>query len=198
MPPMGQPQAQGPIDPVTGQPMQIAKVYDLTVGKYDVTVDSGPSFTTRREEAANQMIDFIGAYPASAPIVGPLLAKNLDWPGSEEIADGLQALAQQAKQNPGDGQAQVAMQKAQADIQAKQQMAQSDIQIEQQKAQLQAQLAQQKLQADIELKRQQMQMELELQRQALVYSSQIKMAEAKARVDQTVELPTDTIGGDAG
>jgi hypothetical protein len=198
---MGQPQAQGPIDPVTGQPMQIAKIYDLTVGKYDVTVDSGPSFTTRREEAANQMIDFIGAYPASAPIVGPLLAKNLDWPGSEEISDGLQQLAQQAKQGQSDPHAQaaqVAMQKAQADIQAKQQMAQSDIQIEQQKAQLQAQLAQQKLQADIELKRQQMQMELELQRQALVYSSQIKMAEAKARVDQTVELPTDTIGGDAG
>jgi hypothetical protein len=195
--PQGQP--QGPIDPVTGQPMQIAKVYDLTVGKYDATVDSGPSFTTRREESANQMIDFIHAFPASAPVVGPLLAKNLDWPGSEEIADGLQQLAQQATQAKGqDPHAQAAMQKAQADIQAKQQMAQSDIQIEQQKAQLQAQLAQQKLQADIELKRQQMQMEMELQRQSLMYSAQIKEAEARARLDQTVELPEDTIGGRPG
>jgi hypothetical protein len=70
----------------------VEKVYDLTVGKYDLTVRSGPSFTTRREEAANQMIELIRAYPAAAPVIGDLLAKNLDWPGADEIAGRLAAM----------------------------------------------------------------------------------------------------------
>ncbi|MGC8001106.1 portal protein, partial [Salmonella enterica] len=34
---------------------KIGRIYDLTAGKYDLTVRSGPSFTSRREEAATQM-----------------------------------------------------------------------------------------------------------------------------------------------
>lgn len=67
-------------------------VYDLTSGKYDLTVTSGPSFTTRREEAAMQMTEFIRAFPAAAPVIGDLLAKNLDWPGADEIAKRLESI----------------------------------------------------------------------------------------------------------
>jgi hypothetical protein len=70
----------------------VERVYDLGVGKYDVTVRSGPSFTSRREEAATQMIELIRAYPAAAPVIGDLLAKNLDWPGADEVAQRLAAL----------------------------------------------------------------------------------------------------------
>jgi len=76
----------------TGQLRQIEKIYDLTVGKYDLTVRSGPSFTSRREEAANQMLELIRAYPAAAPVIGDLLAKNLDWPGADDVAQRLQAM----------------------------------------------------------------------------------------------------------
>lgn len=69
----------------------IPKVYDLTTGKYDVTVTSGPSFSTRREESANQMLEMMRAYPAVAPVIGDLIAKNLDWPGADEIAKRLKA-----------------------------------------------------------------------------------------------------------
>src|SRR6185503_17284398 len=75
-----------------GQVGEIEKIYDLTVGKYDLTVSSGPSFTSRREEAANQMIELIQAYPAAAPVLGDLLAKNLDWPGADEVAERLQSI----------------------------------------------------------------------------------------------------------
>jgi hypothetical protein len=64
----------------------ITKIFDLTTGKYDVTVSAGPSFTTRREESANQMMEFIRVFPQAAPLIGDLLAKTLDWPGSEQIA----------------------------------------------------------------------------------------------------------------
>ena len=77
-------------DPATGQ--AILRLYDLTLGKYDVTVETGPSFTTRREEAAQQMIAFVQAYPQAAPLIGDLLVKNLDWPGADEIAQRLHAL----------------------------------------------------------------------------------------------------------
>lgn len=70
----------------------VSRIYDLTAGKYDLTVRSGPSFTSRREEAANQMVELIRAYPAAAPVIGDLLARNLDWPGADEIAGRLQTL----------------------------------------------------------------------------------------------------------
>lgn len=84
--------APGPMDSQMEKAADIARTYDLTVGKYDVTVSAGPSFTSRREEAASQMIELIRAYPAIAPVIGDLLAKNLDWPGADEIAERLKAM----------------------------------------------------------------------------------------------------------
>ena len=81
----------GGADPA-GPLRKVEKIYDLAAGKYDLTVRSGPSFTSRREEAATQMIELIRAYPAAAPVVGDLLARNLDWPGADEIAGRLAAL----------------------------------------------------------------------------------------------------------
>lgn len=75
-----------------GEVRKIEKIYDLGAGKYDLTVRSGPSFTSRREEAASQMIELIRAYPPAAPMIGDLLAKNLDWPGADEIAQRLSAM----------------------------------------------------------------------------------------------------------
>jgi len=70
----------------------VTRVFDLTAGKYDVTVTAGPSFTSRREEAATQMMEFIRVFPQAAGLIGDLLAKNLDWPGSEQVAERLKAM----------------------------------------------------------------------------------------------------------
>lgn len=70
----------------------VERVFDLTNGKYDVTVTTGPSFTTQREEAAANMIELIRAYPPAAPLLGDLLAKNMDWPQADEIAKRMQAM----------------------------------------------------------------------------------------------------------
>src|SRR5574340_929129 len=78
-------------DPFTDE-QGIERIYDLKTGKYDVAVDVGPSFTTQREEAANQMIELLRAFPQAAPVIGDLLAKNLDWPGADEIAERLKAM----------------------------------------------------------------------------------------------------------
>ena len=88
----------GPAPPAG--PGAMAPIYDLTAGKYDVTVEAGPSFTTRREEAASQMMELMRANPSVAPAIGDLVAKNLDWPGADEIAQRLQALLPPGARGP--------------------------------------------------------------------------------------------------
>lgn len=75
---------------VTDQMGNETKVNDLTVGKYDVVVSVGPAYATRRQEAAESMLQFIQASPNSAPFIADIIAKNMDWPGAEEIAERLQ------------------------------------------------------------------------------------------------------------
>ena len=84
----------------SGQPHQ--GVFDLAAGKYDLVVETGPSFTTKRTEAAAQITEFVRAFPGVFPIVGDLLVKVLDWPGADEIAARLKAMLppQVQGQNP--------------------------------------------------------------------------------------------------
>ncbi|WP_336057364.1 portal protein [Nitratireductor sp. CH_MIT9313-5] len=72
----------------------VMAMHDITAGKYDLTVSTGPSYTTQREEAAAAMTEMIRAFPASAPAIGPELAKSLDWPGAQKIAEKLEAMTQ--------------------------------------------------------------------------------------------------------
>ena len=62
------------------------KIHDLASGKYDVAVTAGPAYGTRREEALEGMTEFVRAVPAAAMMVADLIAKNSDWPGSDEFA----------------------------------------------------------------------------------------------------------------
>lgn len=104
---------------MTQQLKAVTKIFDLTTGKYDVTVTAGPGFTTRREEAATQMMEFVRVFPQAAPIIGDLLAKNLDWPGAEQVAERLKAILppQAAGQNPQLQQAEQAIQQLQQQVQ---------------------------------------------------------------------------------
>ena len=210
------------VDPISGQPMTPTKIYDLTAGKYDVTVEAGPSFTTRREEAANQMIMVMQADPALAAPMLPIVAKNLDWPGSEEIAQMASSLPPpggkgqpnpaadaQAMQAKLQMEAQASQQRLQAEQQIKAQGQQHDLQLRTQaqqhefslaqaKAQQDQQLAQQKLASEIELKRQSQAADLDLQRQAMQMDAQIKATEAAHRLQQTAQMPDIQVGGDVG
>ena len=65
---------------------------DLNQGAYDVRVKIGPSYATRRAEAADAMLQFIQAVPQAAGVAGDLVARNMDWPGADEIADRLKRM----------------------------------------------------------------------------------------------------------
>lgn len=70
---------------------RVRSIYNPKVGEYEVAVTIGPNFATKRIEAAESMLGFMKAVPQSGPVIGDLIAKNMDWPGAEEIAERLAA-----------------------------------------------------------------------------------------------------------
>jgi len=58
---------------------------DLSLGEYKVTVTTGPSYTTARVEAAQNMMDFARVSPEVGSMILDLIAENLDWPGAAKI-----------------------------------------------------------------------------------------------------------------
>lgn len=70
------------MDQKTAQPVVIN---DITKGKYDVTVTTGPSYTTQRIEAAEQMMNLMQAQPRLAGLLADIFVKSLDMPYSDEI-----------------------------------------------------------------------------------------------------------------
>lgn len=70
----------------------VVRLNDVSMGRFDVRVISGPGYATRRQEAADSMLQFAQAVPMAAEAFPDLIAKNLDWPGAEEIAERLKKL----------------------------------------------------------------------------------------------------------
>lgn len=63
--------------------------YKLGVGTYDVSVDTGPSFATKRQEARESMIEMAKVTPQIMQVAPDIIVKNMDWPGAQEIAERL-------------------------------------------------------------------------------------------------------------
>jgi hypothetical protein len=62
---------------------------DLSVGMFDVALSTGTSYTTRRVEAAQAMMDAIQVWPDLMSVAGDLVAKAQDWPGADKLAERL-------------------------------------------------------------------------------------------------------------
>ena len=67
-------------------PAAVEKIYDVSAQQYDVTISVGPSFQTKRQEALDSLVQFVQAYPNVFPMIGDLLAENMDWPGAKQVA----------------------------------------------------------------------------------------------------------------
>lgn len=65
------------------------RTFDFSIGKYDVYVDSGPGYATKRQEAVESMLEMAKAAPQIMQIAPDLIVRNLDWPGATELAERL-------------------------------------------------------------------------------------------------------------
>lgn len=151
------------VDPMTGK-----LINDLGVGRYDVVVNSGPSYNTQRQEIVASMMELFQAQPQLFSVLGPDWLQAMDWPKAEEMSDKLKRLLPPQVM----------------DMETKIQMAQEQMQEQQIMQQMQggpqqpppdpAALAKQ---AEIELKAAEMKSKDALEQKRLEIDAQVKLAE---------------------
>lgn len=172
---------------VTEQGGAIQSIYNPGVGKYDVSITVGPSYNTKRMEAAATFVEMAkgSADPASAAVLRYLVMRNSDTAGADEAAKLLksllppQALQAMDSKDPIPPQVQAQMAQMQAEgAQMKeglQKLAQENMQL---KAGTQADMA--KIAATREAKMAELALEREVQ------AAQIQME--RERAEATIEL----------
>ena len=65
---------------------------DVTVGLYDVVMDTGPGYNSKREAAVEAMTPILARDPNLMGQIGDLWFRNQDFPGADVIADRLATL----------------------------------------------------------------------------------------------------------
>lgn len=106
---------------------------DLSVGQFDIEVTTGPSFATKRMEAADKLMQLVQSVPQIGQFGADMIIKSLDIPHGDKLADrlafamlppGLDAEVDQRRQEAAAGQQQqqqpdpmqmVALEKAKAE-----------------------------------------------------------------------------------
>lgn len=193
-----------------GQPVQLpdgaTRIYDLGAGKYDLAVEAGPSYTTRREESSEMLADYIRAAPQAGPILGPMMVKMADMPDGEKVSAMLatvmppearaifegkpppepgpppELLAKQAEMQ---AEMQLETQKAQQQYQLAEQTQRNNIQIEQLQAQADIAVMRDKAQAELQIARERFALEMQLKREEAQLSASLKIAGAQQAATQS-------------
>jgi len=81
------PQQPEPVKHIVDQMgIVMEKVYNPSVGTYDVCVTTGPGYMTKRQEALDAMSMLLQSNPQLWSVAGDLFIKNMDWPGAQEMA----------------------------------------------------------------------------------------------------------------
>lgn len=70
-------------------PAGVQEAFDPTIGMYGVTIDLGPSYQTKQEQILEQMSAFVSAYPETFKLIGDILARQMNHPEADKIADRL-------------------------------------------------------------------------------------------------------------
>lgn len=65
---------------------------DMTEGSYAVTVSVGPAYSTQRQETLDKLVDLAKAMPIFAQVGSDIVAKNLDFVGSDELMERIQKI----------------------------------------------------------------------------------------------------------
>ena len=67
-------------------PKEIQKPLDLNFNEMDLSVDSAPAFSTRRQEAVDAFQGIMQAMPSTAAVLADLAVKSMDVPWAEEAS----------------------------------------------------------------------------------------------------------------
>lgn len=174
------------------------KIYDLSVGKYDVTVSVGPSYQSKRQEAVASQLAFIQSFPQAAPVIGDLIVRNMDWPGSKEIADRLKRMLPPQLQDAGDGTPESKLMQAQSQLQQLSQQHEALVQHLQAAMQtIETKQVEAKSKENIEAAKTQAQMSIErmkIEAQITIAQIEAKVQDAQSRSEENREIWSELHG----
>ena len=163
----------------------IPRNYDLTGAEYDVRIKPGPSWKTDQEKASEMLTQLAQAYPPLMQIAGDLIFRNLNFKGSDQIADRLQRSLPPALQDkPDEKPAQLlAMQNQQMALQLEQltqelQQAQADIRTQRIKIESDAQMKQAQLESEEQIQ----QAKIQSSNWQALLNAQIQLATTDAKL----------------
>lgn len=194
--PNGQPMPM----PAQAQGKPAPTAVDLAKGQYTVTISVGKSAATQRDANLDLLMALAESTKGgSVPFTADLIAKQMDGPIGDEMAERMElmnpaiAQAKAAKQQgvPPEAQAAiVAMQQQMQQMQQALQEAQQVIATEQHKAQAQAQIEMQKAQAQAELKARDIESQAQIAQIQAQADAQVAAAKVQAEM-QKVQLEAD-------
>ena len=142
---------------------------DVTVGEYDVVMETGPGYNSKRQEAVDSMMSLLGADPTLMQTAGDLIFRNMDFPGADVIADRLAAANPMSQIDD----------KSPIPPQVQMQLAQSKQMIQQLQQQIQAEEMDKKYRATVQQQVQEAETEREKMR------LQVKREDTQMRTDTT-------------
>lgn len=104
----------------------VSEVYDLSVGTYDVVIDVGPSYQTKRQEAFTMQMQLAQADKSGEimKVAGDVIVGNSDMPGAKEIAARIKRIIPPQVLGDDDTDPQTVIQKLSAQLQQAQQVSQ--------------------------------------------------------------------------
>jgi hypothetical protein len=83
------PEMKGAYQETNDEAGEVRKIFNPTVGKYDVVVDTGPSYQTQRQEGAANLNELAGRNPNLMQVAGDLIMRAQDFPMADKLADRL-------------------------------------------------------------------------------------------------------------
>lgn len=118
---------------------------NITNAKYDVQIVTGPSYTTKRQESSELLLEMAKVNPALFEIAGDIIMETQDIPGGERIAARLRKMLPAAQQEAQEE----AQQQGNAEPSPEQIAAQQQMEMQMQLAQAQQAAALAQLEADV-------------------------------------------------
>lgn len=187
--------APNPDDPLTA-----IKNNDTTTGKYSVTVESGPSYATKRQETAEALSGLAQTYPPLMQLAGDIVIRAQDIPDADAIADRLKLAlppqilqAEQSKQQGGkapDPQVMAAMQQKDQQLkQAVDTMHAMDAKVKELESGAQQELQKAQMSADLEIQKEHIYTDRDLKKATIDRDRAIQVA----LINQETQIKTATI-----
>lgn len=164
-----------------------AKFNDITVGKYDIVVTTGPSYATQRQESATHLLQMVQAMPQQMAIAADLIVQNMDFKDADELADRLRKTLPPGMLPPKPGDKPPAPpQPSPEQIAAQAKLEQAKIALEIQKAKLE--------QEKVKFQHEQQMMQMELQKLKLeAQASPVNVAEAMQEKQTKLRLESERL-----